>query len=80
MRGRGSDDVALEVDQAARGTSENHHEERVCKAEVAGGTGGERLTSTGLRKEEFAARVPEERAGGGVLYGGYCTEGRHRSC
>ena len=36
---------------------------------------GGRLTSTRLQKEEFAARVLEEREGGGMLYGGYCTEG-----
>ena len=66
MRGRGSDDVALEVDQAARGTSGNHHEERMCRAEVARGT-GRRLTSTRVQEEEFAARVLEGREGGGML-------------
>ena len=75
MRGRGSDDVALEVDQAARGTSGNHHEERVCKAEVARGTGRERLTSTGLRRREG----PGGEGGRGsavrrLLYGGQTPE------
>ena len=79
MRGRGSDDVALEVDRAARGTSGNHHEERMCRAEVARGTGREadvdEAAERGVRREGSGG---EE--GGGTLYGGYCTEGRRRRC
>ena len=55
--------------------SGNCHEERMCTAEVARGT-GRRLTSTKVQKEEVAARVLEGREGGGMLYGGYSTEGR----
>ena len=57
--------------------SGNCHEERMCTAEVARGT-GRRLTSTKVPKEEVAARVLDGREGGGMLYGGYCTEGGSR--
>ena len=57
--------------------SGNCHEERMCTAEVARGT-GRRLTSTKGPEEEVAAQVLDGREGGKILYGGYCTEGGSR--
>ena len=73
-----SDDVALEGDRAARGTSGNHHQERVCRAEVAGGTGREadvdEAAERGVRREGPGGEGGRGSAVRRLLYGGQTPE------